>query len=81
VLENITVPGDIEAVVPKNLETLHLSFTLGDTTITVSARIGISLYPNDGRDAEMLIKTAHVAVCTVKKKRNNYKYHQRPWLI
>jgi len=43
VLENITVPGDIEAVVPKNLETLHLSFTLGDTTITVSASIGISL--------------------------------------
>jgi two-component system CheB/CheR fusion protein len=81
VLENITVPGDIKAVVPKILEALHLSFHQGDTTITVSARIGISLYPNDGRDAEMLIKAAHVAMYTAKKKRNNYKYYREPWLI
>jgi predicted signal transduction protein with EAL and GGDEF domain len=81
VLENITVPGDIEAVVPKNLEALQLSFTQGDTTITVSASIGISLYPNEGRDAEMLIKAAHVAMCTAKKKHFNYQYHRGPWLI
>jgi len=81
VLENISVPGDSEAVVPKILEALQLSFPQGDTTINVSASIGISLYPNDGRDAEMLIKAAYVAMYTAKKKRNNYKYHREPWLI
>ena len=35
----------------------------------------------DGRDAEMLIKAAHVAMYTAKKKHFNYKYHRGPWLI
>lgn len=76
VLENITVPDDIEAVTPKILEALHFSLHQGNTTITVSASIGISLYPDDGRDAEMLLKAADVAMYVAKKKHNNYQYYR-----
>ena len=32
----------------------------------------------EGRDAEILLKAAHVAMYTAKKKRNNYKYYRGP---
>lgn len=44
----------------------------------ISASIGISVYPDDGQDAETLIKNADAALYWVKENsRNNYKFFKQ----
>ena len=49
--------------------------SIGDHVLDVSASIGVSVYPDDGRDAETLIKNADTAMYQVKESgRNNYQF-------
>ncbi|MHB8347687.1 MAG: putative bifunctional diguanylate cyclase/phosphodiesterase [Acidiferrobacterales bacterium] len=44
----------------------------------ISASIGISIYPNDGRDAETLLKSADTAMFHAKESgRDNYKFFEQ----
>jgi len=59
-----------EAVVvaDKVLAALRQPFAIGGREIFVSASIGISLYPDDGADAEALMKHADTAMYRVKEQ-------------
>ena len=50
------------------LDSLARSFTIAGHELRVSASIGISLYPEDGKDLETLIKSADEAMYTAKRK-------------
>jgi diguanylate cyclase (GGDEF)-like protein len=43
--------------------------TIDGVTLTVSASIGVAMYPEDGRSAEGLMKHADVAMYAAKKQR------------
>ncbi|MGR3300929.1 MAG: diguanylate cyclase domain-containing protein [Candidatus Scalindua sp.] len=56
------------------LEVLSAVYVLSGQKLTISASIGISLYPEDGVDMEILIKNADAAMYSAKEHGgNNYK--------
>lgn len=54
---------------------LQAPFVLGPETIELSTSIGVSVFPEDGRDAETLLKHADVAMYHAKTRgRNNVEF-------
>jgi len=67
VLENIASNRDIARVAKSIIHTLSDPFTLSaGAGNRVSASIGISVYPDDGQDADTLLKHADVAMYAAK---------------
>lgn len=63
-----------ESIAARLVATAQAPIILEDTTVSVSASIGISIYPNDGIDAETLLKHADIALYQAKENgRNGYK--------
>ncbi len=62
----------------KILAALALPHRIGQQDLHISASIGISLFPSDGKDAETLIESADTAMYSAKKNgRNNYKFFEQ----
>ncbi|WP_410500181.1 EAL domain-containing protein [Chitinibacter sp. S2-10] len=71
-LPNALVAGD---VAERILASFAESFVLEAGNFATSTSIGISVYPDDGQDADELIKNADVAMYQAKSNgRNNYQY-------
>jgi diguanylate cyclase (GGDEF)-like protein/PAS domain S-box-containing protein len=71
--------GEEDAVVVarKLLEALSDPFPVAGHELRVAASIGISLYPNDGADAQALMKNADTALFRAKEAgRNTYRLFQ-----
>lgn len=71
------LPGSIDAaaVAKKVQETLHPSFVIEGNQLHVSASIGISLYPDDGKTTEALMSAADTAMYRAKDiGRRNYQF-------
>jgi diguanylate cyclase (GGDEF)-like protein/PAS domain S-box-containing protein len=65
--------ADAEAAVPvaqRLLETLARPFVFGDQSCSISASIGISLYPAHGDTADALLSSADSAMYFAKQRRN-----------
>ena len=62
----------------KMLATLALPHRIDRHDLYISVSIGISIYPDDGQDAETLIKSADTAMYYAKESgRNNYKFFEQ----
>ncbi|MCL1468863.1 putative bifunctional diguanylate cyclase/phosphodiesterase [Argonema galeatum] len=60
------------------LDALKPPFFLSNNYFHITSSIGIALYPDDGEDAETLIKNADAALYSAKAKgRNNYQFYTR----
>jgi diguanylate cyclase (GGDEF)-like protein len=66
-LAEITQPSDAERVADKVIAALGTPRRLGEQVLCISASIGISVYPNDGEDAETLIDCADAAMYRSKR--------------
>ncbi|HSN21101.1 MAG TPA: EAL domain-containing protein [Usitatibacter sp.] len=66
VIPGISSSADASAVGAKILEVLASAFHLNGNDLHVSGSIGISLYPSDGADAEMLMRNADTAMYHAK---------------
>ena len=64
----------ITRVAERIIETFSRSFVIEGHELHVGASIGISVYPEDGRDLETLIKSADEAMYTAKRKGKNQYY-------
>jgi diguanylate cyclase (GGDEF)-like protein len=65
---------DAARVAEKVLDALRVPFLIDDRELLATASIGISLYPEDGRDADMLVKNADNAMYRAKQQgRDNYQ--------
>ena len=59
----------------KLIDKLNIPFVIDGIPLKISTSIGISLFPQDGLDAETLIENADAAMYLAKKEgRNNYHY-------
>ena len=76
-LEQISGPNDAVKVARNLLAALNAPFTLPDgREVYIHASIGISLYPDDGTDANALIRNADSAMYRAKEQgRNTYGFY------
>jgi diguanylate cyclase (GGDEF)-like protein/PAS domain S-box-containing protein len=70
-------PSDASIIARKILTALTSSPKFNQHDVQVTASIGLSTYPEDGQDAETLLKNADTAMYEAKKKgRNNYQFYK-----
>jgi diguanylate cyclase (GGDEF)-like protein/PAS domain S-box-containing protein len=61
-------------VVRKILESFQEPFLVEDHELHTTASIGVAIFPDDGSDADTLLKNADIAMyCAKQKGRNNYQ--------
>ncbi len=70
-LDQIPRMQDAASVAKKIQNTVSSPFILDGNELNIAISIGISLYPNDGQDAEILIKHADAAMYRVKSEDTN----------
>ena len=74
-LSNDDQGSDATAVAQKLLERLSAHFHLPSHDLHIGASIGISIYPNDGATAEILMRNADTAMYHAKGRgRNQYQF-------
>ena len=72
----ISRPEDASRIADKVMQTFNKPFIIDHHEIRLTASIGISLYPEDGRDAESLLKNADIALHFAKDQgRDNYQFY------
>lgn len=75
ILPAIPSPQDAARVADKILTTLTQRFQIDQHLIHVTSSVGISIYPQDGNDAEMLIRQADAAMYQAKQHgKNRYEF-------
>ena len=66
----------ITQIVNRIIESMSETITIGDDRIRLSCSIGISLYPDDGDDADSLLKCAAIALYYAKcQGPNSYQFY------
>lgn len=76
--EDITSLDHVTHLAQRLNKVISRPLTLENQEISVTASIGISLYPEDGEDIDILLKNADTAMYEAKGKgRNNYQFFQK----
>ncbi len=74
ILSTITSVDDAQSVAQKIIQALSTPFRLGDEEAQIGASIGISVFPKNGGNAEILLKKADDAMYVAKKAgKNDYR--------
>ena len=75
---DIAMPDHVARLAERIIESLCQPMQLNEQDVSLSASIGISVYPEDGEDIDTLLKNADTAMYEAKEKgRNNYQFFQR----
>ena len=69
---------DATKIAQKILEAIRKPFLFDDHTLNITTSIGISIYPNDGEDTDILMKNADIAMYHAKEKGRNTYQHFTP---
>ena len=74
-LQELNQPEDAEIAVKRLLKSLALTYRMDEHTFHITTTIGVSVYPDDGPDAETLIRNADIAMYQAKENgRQSYKF-------
>jgi diguanylate cyclase (GGDEF)-like protein len=69
-------PEDANLVAAKVLEVMKEPFVVGGRELSITTSIGVSVYPEDGLDAESLVKNSDAAMYRAKQRgRDNYQMY------
>ncbi|MBN1537881.1 MAG: diguanylate cyclase [Anaerolineales bacterium] len=71
VLENITSRTDIIQILNKIFIAISAPIVIGGHVWNITPSVGVTLYPEDGEDAETLLKKADIAMYEVKERGKN----------
>lgn len=75
-LSDINQIDDAARVAEKTIDMLAQPFRLEGNDIVVTASIGISVYPDDGKDSHTLLMNADAAMYLAKERgKNNYQFY------
>ena len=74
-LEGLSSPLEVEALASGLLEVVSQPYHIADRQVSITTSIGITMYPNDNSDTQMLLKNADIAMYQAKESgRNNFKF-------
>jgi len=77
ILTDVTVPEDVSGTAQRIVNEMSRPFSFNEHDLTISASVGISLYPIDGHDMPTLLKKADEAMYKVKEEgKNNYQFYR-----
>ena len=77
-LPRTTGPANAQKVSRRVLELMSEPFVINKQELYISTSIGIALFPDDGDNADDLMKNADIAMYHAKKEgRNNYQYFSK----
>ncbi|MDY6806807.1 MAG: EAL domain-containing protein [Cyanobacteriota bacterium] len=77
ILEPVKAKSDGAKIAQTILDVISQSVVLEDYEIYVTASIGMAFYPEDGMEAEELLKNANTAMYYAQQKGgNNYQFHR-----
>lgn len=75
-LDDIASEQDIAHIAKKMLTAMAPVFQIEKRELFVTASIGVSIFPNDGEDSEVLLRNADVAMYRAKDMgRNNFQFY------
>ncbi len=75
-IEEFAGATQVAEVAKKLLETVNRPFVLQGRECQLTASIGISIYPDDGKDAQTLLKSADIAMYLVKQQgKNSFRFY------
>ncbi|AEG02775.1 GGDEF domain-containing response regulator [Methylomonas methanica] len=75
-LSDITQIGDVARITQKTIELLTQPFALEGNDLVITASVGISIYPDDGKDSHTLLMNADAAMYLAKERgKNNYQFY------
>jgi diguanylate cyclase (GGDEF)-like protein len=76
-LTDVKDKGDIEKVIERIFARFSEGCNITGTIVPIKASIGVSIYPDDGDDSEILLKKADLAMYDIKNtiERNNWKFY------
>jgi diguanylate cyclase (GGDEF)-like protein len=78
-LPGVQGPAEAERVALKVLDTLREPYRLEGRELFVTASMGISLYPDDGEDADTLVRNADAAMYRAKEQgRDSHRLYAPP---
>ncbi len=78
ILNNLDQQANAEIIAQKILGRIAEPFQLAGESVYISTSIGISIYPEDGREVDVLLKNADQAMYAAKELgRNRYFYFKR----
>lgn len=77
ILEDVQQIEDIPRIIEKILGSLSQAYYIDDHELFVTSSIGVSIYPGDGLQPELLIQNADVAIHHAKESgSNNYRFYE-----
>jgi diguanylate cyclase (GGDEF)-like protein/PAS domain S-box-containing protein len=75
ILQDIITPDEVAHIAERLISVLSTPIQLNEHEVTVSASIGIALYPEDGDNEETLVKNADAAMYHAKQSgRDQYRF-------
>ncbi len=78
ILSGIVEPEHVAMVASRILKDIPRPYTIEGNEIIITTSVGISMYPADGMDANILLKHADTAMYQAKKNgRNNYQFFRK----
>ena len=76
IFENVNGKDDTNILAKKVLAVFDRPFRLKGHEFRITASIGISLYPQDGQDAETLLTYADIAMYRAKQYGNTFRFYE-----
>lgn len=70
-LQHFSYQSEVGLVADKIISAIQEPFSLGEHTLYITASIGVSLYPEDGEDPDVLMKNSDTAMYLVKNAGRN----------
>ena len=75
-LGDINHIDDVARIAQKTIDILMQPFTVEGNDIVVTASVGISVYPDDGENSQILLMNADTAMYLAKERgKNNYQFY------
>jgi diguanylate cyclase (GGDEF)-like protein len=79
VMPIVTQRSDVERLIEKWLAAfLEHPFRLDDAVFRIAGKVGVALFPDDGTDADTLLKNAEAALKKAKSSSNPYLFYAAP---